>query len=63
MAGDILAYCMKCKEKQRMNSPQAVFTKKSTPATKGTCPVCGTTMFRMGKTPAHARAAARPNRG
>jgi DNA topoisomerase-1 len=36
-----------------MNEPQAVFTATGTAATRGMCPVCGTTMFRMGKTPAH----------
>jgi DNA topoisomerase-1 len=36
-----------------MDSPQAVFTKTGTPATSGTCSVCGTSMFRMGKTEAH----------
>jgi len=49
----IIAYCMKCKEKREMSAPEAVFTKKGTPATKGKCPVCGTTMFRMGETEAH----------
>ena len=54
MADDnIVAYCVKYKEKREMNAPQAVFTKKGVPATKGKCPVCGTTMFRMGKTEAH----------
>lgn len=47
------AYCVKCKEKREMDSPQAVFTKTGTPGTSGTCSVCGTNMFRMGKTEAH----------
>ena len=47
------AYCVKCKEKQEMESPEAVFTKTGTPATSGVCSVCGTNMFRMGKTEAH----------
>jgi len=47
------AYCVKCKEKREMESPQAVFTKTGTPATSGVCSVCGTNMFRMGKTEAH----------
>lgn len=47
------AYCVKCKEKRDMESPQAVFTKTGTPATSGVCSVCGTKMFRMGKTAAH----------
>ncbi|MEE8162445.1 MAG: type I DNA topoisomerase [Anaerolineae bacterium] len=46
---------MKCKAKQEMKNPQPVFTKAGRPATTGTCPVCGTKMFRMGETPAHAR--------
>ena len=36
-----------------MDSPQPVFTKTGTPATSGVCSVCGTKMFRMGKTKAH----------
>ena len=47
------AYCVKCKEKRGMDSAQAVFTKTGTPATSGLCPVCGTKLFRMGKTEAH----------
>ncbi|RMF51118.1 MAG: type I DNA topoisomerase, partial [Anaerolineae bacterium] len=47
------AYCVKCKTKREIQSPQAVFTSTGTPGTRGTCPVCGTTLFRMGRTPAH----------
>ena len=47
------AYCVKCKEKQEMESATAVFTATGTPGTRGTCSVCGTNMFRMGKTEAH----------
>ncbi len=47
------AYCMKCKEKRDLESPHAEFTATGTPGTRGICPVCGTTMFRMGKTEAH----------
>jgi DNA topoisomerase-1 len=47
------AYCVKCKTKRELQNPQAVFTETGTPATRGTCPVCGTTLFRMGATPAH----------
>ncbi len=47
------AYCMKCKEKQEMKDPQAVFTSNGTPATKGICTACGTNQFRMGRTDAH----------
>jgi len=36
-----------------MAEPKPVFTTNGTPASRGTCPVCGTTLFRMGNTPAH----------
>ncbi len=48
------AYCMKCKEKRTINNPQPTFTASGTPATMGVCPVCGTRLYRMGKTEAHA---------
>ena len=48
------AYCMKCKTKRDMQSPQAVWTRTGGPATRGQCAVCGTGLFRMGNTPAHA---------
>jgi len=51
------AYCVKCKTKREMDEPQAIFTATGTPATKGRCPVCGTNLFRMGETDAHAEAA------
>jgi DNA topoisomerase I len=47
------AYCVKCRTKREIVDPQPVFTNNGTPASKGTCPECGTTLFRMGKTPAH----------
>jgi len=47
------AYCVKCKTKREMQDPKPVFTAAGTPATEGVCPVCGTKMFRMGRTPAH----------
>jgi len=50
----LLAYCVKCREKREITQPQAVFTENGTPATRGVCPVCGTTLFRMGRTDAHA---------
>ncbi len=48
------AYCMKCKTKREITDPQATFNKASAPVTRGTCPVCGTALFRTGKTDAHA---------
>ncbi len=50
---DIEAYCVRCKQKTTMESPLAVWTKRGTPGTRGTCEVCGTTTFRMGMTDAH----------
>ena len=47
------AYCVKCKEKREMQDPKPEFTSSGAPGTRGKCPVCGTTMFRMGKTDAH----------
>jgi len=47
------AYCLKCKAKQEMQDPQPVFTSNGSPATRGTCSVCGAKMFKMGRTPAH----------
>jgi DNA topoisomerase-1 len=48
------AYCMKCKEKREMNEPQATFNAKGSPVTIGKCGVCGTKLYRMGRTDAHA---------
>jgi DNA topoisomerase-1 len=47
------AYCLKCKTKREISNPQAIFNKNGSPATRGTCPVCGTAIFRMGNTEAH----------
>ncbi|MBE9523962.1 MAG: type I DNA topoisomerase, partial [Chloroflexi bacterium] len=47
------AYCVKCKEKQEIKDALAVFTATGTPATRGKCSVCGTNVFRMGRTDAH----------
>ncbi|GAB4531970.1 MAG: type I DNA topoisomerase [Anaerolineales bacterium] len=47
------AYCVKCKTKREMQNPEATFTSSGTPGTRGVCPLCGTNLFRMGRTPAH----------
>ncbi len=49
----IEAYCVKCKEKREMAQAAPVFTAKAQAAVQGQCPVCGTKMFRMGRTPQH----------
>ncbi len=43
------AYCVKCRVSQEMNDPEPITMKNGRPATRGTCPVCGTKMFRIGK--------------
>jgi TIR domain/Domain of unknown function (DUF5679) len=47
------AYCVRCRHKVTMVHPEAVWTAKGTPGTRGLCPDCGTVVFRMGKTAAH----------
>lgn len=45
------AYCVKCKAKREMANEKEVTFKakggKTRNAMKGTCPTCGTTMFRI----------------
>ncbi len=43
------AYCVKCRAKKEMKNPKAVTMKNKKPATTGTCPTCGTKMFKIGK--------------
>ena len=42
-------YCMKCRAQRDMQNTQSVTLKNGRPATQGTCPKCGTKMFRIGK--------------
>ena len=42
------AYCVKCKEKVEVKDPKQVIMKNKRKATKGTCPKCGTKVFRIG---------------
>jgi Zn finger protein HypA/HybF involved in hydrogenase expression len=41
------AYCVKCKAKKEMANPEEVVMKNKRRAMKGTCPDCGTKMFRI----------------
>ncbi len=50
----IEAYCVSCKDTVEIEEPLAVWTRRGQPATRGTCPVCGTNVFRMGRTHLHA---------
>ena len=54
MSEELTAYCVKCKTKRPLQDAEPEFTSSGTPATRGTCPVCGTTLYRMGETEAHA---------
>ncbi len=44
----VQAYCVKCKAKREMKDASPVTLKNGKPATKGKCPVCGTTIMRIG---------------
>ncbi|MCK5253967.1 MAG: hypothetical protein KAQ96_13500 [Thermoplasmata archaeon] len=41
-------YCMKCREKREIKDAKKITMKNGKPATQGTCPVCGTKVFRIG---------------
>ncbi len=46
------AYCVKCRAKREMREMKdvkSITMKNGKPATQGVCPVCGTKMFRIGK--------------
>jgi hypothetical protein len=42
------AYCVKDKQKVEIQDPQKITMKNGKPATKGTCPKCGGSVFRIG---------------
>jgi DNA topoisomerase-1 len=54
------AYCMKCKTKREMKDPVAGFNAKGSPVNIAVCTVCGTKLYRMGRTEAHADMVAPP---
>ncbi len=47
------AYCVHCRESVEMEHPVAVWTRRRLPATRGECPICGGTVFRMGRSAVH----------
>lgn len=49
------AYCVRCKQSVEIENSQAVWTRRGMPATRGECPDCGGTVFRMGRTAAHSK--------
>jgi predicted RNA-binding Zn-ribbon protein involved in translation (DUF1610 family) len=42
-------YCLKDKRKVEMMDPKPITMKNGKPATVGTCPNCGTKIYRIGK--------------
>ena len=42
------AYCVKCKAKREIKGAQKITMKNGKPAVTGTCPVCGTKVFKIG---------------
>ena len=49
----IEGYCLRCKESLEIEEPVPVWTRRGMPAVRGICPICGGTVFRMGKTHLH----------
>ncbi|HUV56069.1 MAG TPA: DUF5679 domain-containing protein [Dehalococcoidales bacterium] len=43
------AYCFKCRQKREIKDPEQVTLKNNSRSVQGTCPVCGTKIFRAGK--------------
>ena len=41
------AYCVKCRKKVEIENPKQVTLKNKRKAFKGTCPNCGTKVFRI----------------
>ena len=42
------AYCVRCKKKVEIKDPKKIRLKNGKPATKGVCPNCATSVFRIG---------------
>jgi hypothetical protein len=42
-------YCLKDKKSVEIKDPQSITMKNGRPATRGTCPDCGTKVFKIGK--------------
>jgi DNA topoisomerase I len=49
----LTGYCFKCREKRPMENAQAEWAANGSPGTRGTCPVCGGTIYKQGRTAAH----------
>jgi hypothetical protein len=49
----IKGYCVRCKKTVEMVSPEPVWTRRSAPGTRGECPDCGGSVFRLGASYLH----------
>lgn len=45
----VQAYCVKERKKVEMKDPKQVTMKNGRPAVQGSCPSCGTKLFKIGK--------------
>ena len=50
---EITGYCLKCKEKRPILDAIPEWAANGSPGTRGKCPVCGGTIYKQGRTPAH----------
>lgn len=41
-------YCVKCKASREIKDAKQITMKNGRPATQGSCPVCGTKIFKIG---------------
>jgi RNase P subunit RPR2 len=42
-------YCLKCKTQREIKDAKEITMKNGKPAITGTCPTCGTKIFKIGK--------------
>lgn len=47
MPAEVTAYCVKCRAVREIKGAELVTLKNERLAYKGTCPVCGTTVYRF----------------
>ena len=47
-ANKMTGYCVKCKKKVEMKNPTKTKMKNGRTALKGTCPKCGTKVYKIG---------------
>ena len=43
------AFCFKCRAKREIKDAQPTTLKNGRPATRGSCPQCGTRVYRIGR--------------